>query len=114
MREVVEAAEYNILNSRYLDFAKKEQYETSFKEFYKETGGPEFAVYDDAVPNAGILNELAAHIQEGQSSEALQKLQVLVDNYQTELANSRPPPTEWIDPWGVCTSLPATPYLVVG
>ena len=61
-RNLIEQAEYNILNSRYLDFKQKETYKAIFDQWYKEMIPAEYSPFKEN-PHADLLNELARNIQ---------------------------------------------------
>ena len=83
--EVIEGAEFNILNTRYLDFAKKNQFKSTFDQLYASLAPGDFTPVEN-VPHAALLNELAIAIQEGKPTEALQKVSQLVAEYEAEAA----------------------------
>ncbi len=85
-RDIIEKAEYNIINSRYLDFKKKEEYKAGFDELYKEIIPVEFAPFKD-IAQAELLNKLAKNIQERNPEESLNLLSEYVDKVNIERSN---------------------------
>jgi hypothetical protein len=89
VEEVVEEAEFNILNTRYLDFKQKDQYKAVFDELYKDLGSRQFAPFKEG-QHADLLNDLAASIEQGKTTEALEKLNRVVGAYQSDIAKVSP------------------------
>jgi hypothetical protein len=84
-RNLIEQAEYNILNSRYLDFKQKENYEAIFDQWYKEMIPAGYSPFEE-IPHADVLNKLAQDIQEGNIEGSLKLLNQYVENMSVELA----------------------------
>jgi len=82
--DVIEEAEFNILNTRYLDFKQKDQYKTVFDQLYKDLGSREFAPYKEG-PHADLLNDLASAIQQGKTTEAIEKLNRVASAFRSDL-----------------------------
>jgi hypothetical protein len=80
--EIYQRAEFNILNTRYLEFGQKRKYKVKFALIYQQaTRVQEFK----DVRHSEILNKLAQSIQEGKTSDALRQLVQVVENYQTDM-----------------------------
>lgn len=84
-RDLVEQAEYNILNSRYLDFKQKDEYKVVFDEFYKSISPKDYSLYKD-IPHAELLNQVAKNIREGNTKTSLDNLNQFVEKYIADLA----------------------------
>jgi len=84
-RQLIEQAEYNILNSRYLDFDQKENFKSVFDKLYMEMVSEEYSPFKD-VPHTQLLNKLARSIQQGKSEESLSLLSQYVERSVSELA----------------------------
>lgn len=82
--EIFEKAEFNILNSRYLDFERKQKYKIVFNEQYSKYGAREFEAVKEG-PYADLINELAKYVQEGKTSEALEQIKRISDSYQKDI-----------------------------
>lgn len=74
--EIIEKAEFNILNSKYLDFLKKNIYKTIFDSLYLNLSSGDFTPFTDSHYN-DQMNQLAKSIQEGKTKEALENLRHL-------------------------------------
>ncbi|MFA0185086.1 hypothetical protein AB4584_21035 [Vibrio splendidus] len=81
--EIIETAEYNILKSQYLDFEKKETYKEVFDSMYSKMYGSPLAEYNGIFGNS--LNELYSSIQQGSTSESLEKLSKLATDVNAQL-----------------------------
>jgi hypothetical protein len=86
--DVVEEAEFNILNTRYLDFKQKDQYKVVFDQLYKDLGSRQFSPFKGA-PHADLLNDLATSIEQSKTTEALEKLNRVADAYQSDLTKEQ-------------------------
>ena len=83
--EIVENAEFNIINSKYLDYNQKKKYKEYFDSIYSDINSLQLNIYKD-IPNADLINELSKNIQDGKSSEALKTLNRLVDSYNSQIS----------------------------
>jgi hypothetical protein len=90
LSEVLEQVEFNILNTRYLSFERKEALKPVFQTLYSELGTRAFAAYPPEARNADLLNELARHIQEGKSEDALETLKRLQEAHVKDLEAGAP------------------------
>lgn len=99
LSEILEQAEFNILNSRYLAFDRKQTLKSVFDTLYSELSTRSFARYSAETVNADLLNQLALQIQEGKSSDALESLKRLQEAHDRDLetSNSRKPAAGLID-----------------
>ena len=86
--EIFERAEFNILDSRYLDFATKQKYKAVFDDLYTDYGSRGFTPLAKG-PYADLVNELAKSVQEGRTTEALEQIRRIVDSYQQDLRQAR-------------------------
>ncbi len=98
--EVVGEAEFNILNTRYLDFKQKDKYKNVFDDLYKDLRSNQFTTFKNDVPHADLLNDLAKSIQEAKAGEALGKLAAVVESYRSDLSraeSNKPKKLTWDD-----------------
>ena len=77
LAEVIEQAEFNTLNSRYLTFQRKEEIKPVFDSLYTALASAAFAPYPRETPNSDLLNSIAARVQESKTAEALEGLKRL-------------------------------------
>ena len=82
--EIYERAEFNILNTRYLDFGQKEKYNTVFDQLYKGMAPVQPTEYSGQ--NADLLNELARNIRDGKTPDALANLDSVAKAFQSSLS----------------------------
>lgn len=83
-RNLIDQAEYNILNSRYLDFKQKETYKAIFNQWYKEMILADYSPFKE-IPDADLLNKLARDIQQGNTEGSLKLLIQYVENVSADL-----------------------------
>ena len=86
--ELVQKAEFNILDSRYLPFDRKQALSSLFAQIYSDLNSRSFAPYPLDTPKADLFNTLARQIQEGNSSEALQSLKGVQEAYAKDLLSA--------------------------
>ncbi len=86
LSEVLEQAEFNILNSRYLTFTRKQAMKPVFDSLYSELGTRAFAPFEPSTPNSDLFNELARKIQQGKTAEALQALKRVQEAHAKDVA----------------------------
>jgi len=86
--EILEQAEFNILNTRYLPFERKEALKPVFDELYSDLSSRAFAPYAPEEPNSDLVNELASQIQGGNRQEALTALKRLQDAHKKDLLSA--------------------------
>jgi len=87
--ELLEKAEFNVLGSRYLPFARKQELKAVFDSAYAELTTREFAPFAPDAPNAETVNTLANQIQEGKATDALQTLRRLQESHSMDLQDAR-------------------------
>jgi hypothetical protein len=83
--EILEQTEFNILNTRYLPFERKEALKPVFNALYLELSARAFAAYPKDMRNADLLNDLARQIQEGKPTQALEALKRLQEAHVKDL-----------------------------
>lgn len=103
--DVIGKAEFNILDTRYLDFKQKDQYKVVFDQLYKDLGSRQFSPYKDA-PHADLLNDLAASIEQSKTTEALEKLNRVASAFQSDLTKEQAVQKR-IDPFKLLLDHPA-------
>ena len=115
--ELLEKAEFNILESRYLAFERKQALKKVFDTVYFDLSTRSFAQYPPATANADLLNTLAGQIKDGKTAEALGTLKRLQEAHAKDLQETgagRPPKTLsdalnqlLKDPWPIVATLVA-------
>jgi len=85
LSDIIEQVEFNVLNTRYLPFERKEALRPVFNALYLELGTRTFAAYPPETRNAELLNDLARQIQEGKPAHALEALKRLQDAHVKDL-----------------------------
>jgi len=109
--ELLEKAEFNILNSRYLDFEKKEKYKTVFNTIYKELPQVSTLRYDGR--HADLVNDLVSSLQAGQSQDTETKLNRVLQAFNSDiehLAAQRKPETSIPN---LLRSIKESPYAIL-
>ena len=81
--ELVEKAELNILDSRYLDFDSKKTYKKVFDNIYKEIGQSTKMDYDGR--HLGLVDDLVANLKKGKSEDAVHKLNRLLEAFNADI-----------------------------
>lgn len=87
--ELLEKAEFNILETRYLAFERKQALKKVFDALYSDLSTRAFAQYPPETANANLLNTLARQVQDGKTSEALNTLKRLQEAHVTDLQEAR-------------------------
>lgn len=80
--DVIEKAEFNIVNSQYLDFERKEAFKLVFDQIYNEIATP---TLDYQGRHVNIVDDLVDSIQKGKSSEAISKLRRVLEAFNSEM-----------------------------
>ena len=79
-------AEFNIINSGYLDFKTKNQYKKVFNSIYKNLRSSYKLDYN-GLEHSSLINELASSIKLGKTEESLGNLKLLMEAYSNDLNN---------------------------
>ena len=88
VNDLFQQAEYNIFNSRYLDFNKKGEYKLIFDTIYQSIipiDSTKFSTFK----YASILNEIADKIERQQKKEAVELLVRLSQSYESDIIPKR-------------------------
>jgi preprotein translocase subunit YajC len=88
VNDLFQQAEYNILNSRYLDFNKKGEYKLIFDTIY-QTIIPIDSTKFSSFKYASLLNEIADKIESQQKKEAIELLVRLSQSYESDILPKR-------------------------
>lgn len=81
--ELIEKAEFNILNSRYLGFDSKEAYKSVFDSIYVKIAQNTTITYDGRHPN--LVSDLIASLQKGRTEDITLKLNRLLEAFNADI-----------------------------